>query len=1455
MKAPVETARPRGYTGRSISNPPDAGAHKVTQQATAHPAALPVGRAARRGRRLGQVIVRGGVLLALAVGALYITLPWWLPSGLLRNHIAEELREATGLNVHIGEVSLSWGRGLIIQDLAIEAPPGFEQSPMIRARSVQGDFSPIDLLGDEMEWMEIEGLRVTVEQAGDGRINLQSLQDLDSDFDLHRLSVRNATVVVAGLEQAEPLELVIHDLQLLRGRDDRLTGLSVIGQLLHGRDVAPVSLQLIGDDDAPDRAAEAHCQFENINLLHLPLPKNFPLKALAGRCRGRLGCTLTKRGRVDGFELTLQASQLQVTPAHGETLPDVEDARLEISGDYDAFSERIDIHTASIHLPGVHLQGRASVYPDVIAGRPEALEAARLQGTVQPGQLRALLTGQTEPAGAVNIQGPVALQLDARRDAIAERLTLDLALQADAADIRQGGQVLKPAGLPTSLKLQADVDDRTGQLELRLLSLLLGENVLTAEAGSLTDVVDVLNNLNRRHAPPDAADCLEALSHASMRGTLKLCDATVLADALGLAPEALATRGELRGTWSLTRGQPCWLRVGMESPAAQPLTVGELFDKPAGEPLRVDLTAALHGRQAAIRDVQVDILAGTGVFRLRDGQFQVSESPRSQPTAQAQFTVERIEGFLGMLPALGRNGIEASGKLTGRLGAVDNGETAQAVIRLDAAGLDLQAGDMFHKPARQPLRVQAAYTPHPTTPQATFTAEAAGLDAHAEWQASDAGPTVRASLSITDLASLPSCCPTLAKWLDGGKMGGTARIDIHHESGLDAWQLELQGRNLACRRGTDTLAIALENVSFDLLASVRPLAQGNALAVTVDGLKLTAPGLDIHQAGGTLQWRPDAARRDHRNDWLAGVDNAQLTFDLRSEPAKFIQAAVPRARQSARQMGLGGETRGTLRLEVDREGLVGELHMNADALSFDAASFVKPPTLPARLSVLASRRRQQLAPLVCEQLTASLGEMKLHGDARWPVARGTGEARWHARLDVPNAGEALALLPTVREQGLTELAGQLQADARWQGAPEQLGRAISSLTLNVGEVRGTLRDLPIELDGTLSLEALTSPEPGRLQLERLETSDLAFRAGQSRGWLLADVTQPLRRPGGWAHVLFDTLDDRELARWIGDSRAVSDEPLSETQQADLERRARAFVARLRQVASWADATLRVTARQYQAYDPVVDKQYDLRNLHLQARAQEGQLSLAYDAGLYGGTMHQSMDVRLTQDVPWVERLTTYREVAATEEIRPQISMTFPGNTVRGTFSRTEEVGLSLQQMIANAMDPRYRPVLVGKAKLVATDGVVVGRAAPHFVTRIFPGLNLTEYHYDRMTGFTTFLPDGSQANETLFTGVYDVYMEGTTDADNFATYTLGLVLLPGRVSHEWHREWRQGRFPILKIKGTIRDGQLVDEEVSYPWPNETLFEVFLQNNIVYRAWLNFRTRKDGPNESSPNPQR
>ncbi len=39
------------------------------------------------------------------------------------------------------------------------------------------------------------------------------------------------------------------------------------------------------------------------------------------------------------------------------------------------------------------------------------------------------------------------------------------------------------------------------------------------------------------------------------------------------------------------------------------------------------------------------------------------------------------------------------------------------------------------------------------------------------------------------------------------------------------------------------------------------------------------------------------------------------------------------------------------------------------------------------------------------------------------------------------------------------------------------------------------------------------------------------------------------------------------------------------------------------------------------------------------------------------------------------------------------------------------------------------------------------------------------------------------------------------------------------------------------VKGLIQKGKLVNDKVSYPWPTESLFTVFVKNNPIYRVWL------------------
>ena len=129
------------------------------------------------------------------------------------------------------------------------------------------------------------------------------------------------------------------------------------------------------------------------------------------------------------------------------------------------------------------------------------------------------------------------------------------------------------------------------------------------------------------------------------------------------------------------------------------------------------------------------------------------------------------------------------------------------------------------------------------------------------------------------------------------------------------------------------------------------------------------------------------------------------------------------------------------------------------------------------------------------------------------------------------------------------------------------------------------------------------------------------------------------------------------------------------------------------------------------------------------------------------------------------------------------------------------------------------------------------------MTSIFPGLNTTRYRYNRMKAFTKHLPDGTAETDMIFNGEsYDLYMEGTTDADNIARYDTGLILLSSPQTPELNHDLKLGRVPLLKIKARIEGGQLLDVEVSYPWPNESLGTMFIRNNPFYRLWVTYHDK-------------
>jgi hypothetical protein len=333
------------------------------------------------------------------------------------------------------------------------------------------------------------------------------------------------------------------------------------------------------------------------------------------------------------------------------------------------------------------------------------------------------------------------------------------------------------------------------------------------------------------------------------------------------------------------------------------------------------------------------------------------------------------------------------------------------------------------------------------------------------------------------------------------------------------------------------------------------------------------------------------------------------------------------------------------------------------------------------------------------------------------------------------------------------------------------------------------------------------------------------------GWTEANLVGRIR-------VLAETLDDQDLIHWLGDSNAPAPPKgrLPDLEIARLEANAVGLIAAARSALERSELDARIEVDRFRTFDAGVGQSYEVRQMVIAAAVSKGKVRFDLVGGVGGGTFHKTQETGLLSAAPTIVCDTVFQDVLASPSTRAQLSRFFPGNTVQGSFSHSEKLTMPLASALANMLDPRAPLRASGSGETTAVSGVMEGRAAPEFVTFLFPGLNTTKYRYNRMRAFSKTRPDGIVENDMIFSGEsYDVYMEGTTDADNVARYEMGIILVP--MSPEWSHDLGLGRIPIIKIEARIEGGRLLDQKVSYPLPTETAFIIAIRNNPLYRMWV------------------
>ena len=251
-------------------------------------------RAAKGRHRWWQRVFRAVVLVVLAGGGAYATLPWWAPTGYLRRRIAADLSRQMGVPVTIHRLRLSWASGVEIENLRIHSEREFGPEPMVHVPRIRADLSPIDyVFRRRLAWMEIEGPAVTVKINRKGDVSLSPLNRLSSQVEVDRISVQRASALVQFPECEKGLRVNVSDLQYRAGRLSKFGRMTMSADLGQTGGAAPVGLQLAARPGDPAAAATAAFNFTGVDLCQLPIVPllRLPLrhKAMIAHDQHRLG--------------------------------------------------------------------------------------------------------------------------------------------------------------------------------------------------------------------------------------------------------------------------------------------------------------------------------------------------------------------------------------------------------------------------------------------------------------------------------------------------------------------------------------------------------------------------------------------------------------------------------------------------------------------------------------------------------------------------------------------------------------------------------------------------------------------------------------------------------------------------------------------------------------------------------------------------------------------------------------------------------------------------------------------------------------------------------------------------------------------------------------------------------------------------------------------------------------
>lgn len=1416
----------------------------------------------RRARRWRRWLVT--LFLALLVAA--ALLPRITSGPRLARFVAERAALATDVPVQIGDVQWGWWSGIVIKDISAAAVPGKSSAQVSPPATSPAGVDLKEVAIQASLWDLL--VNKTVEQV--------RLSDVTLDLDL--------SVPFAPPAENGPLPLAVHQIVLNRCyvnlhdpvgdpvqlylptamvELDRKSG--VVNWRLTARMGTGGLLASEGQFVLPrlatgrvDLRGVLKLAWTDISLQALPASvlNWWQLKQLAGTVNGSLNVELSQDWTLT-YDVATSISSLAVAPAVGKEVR-LTEAAVSMAGEWQMIDQRVRVQTLRARLDGMVLESGAPAL--IYDGQSNHMLQANLSCRVLDAQQ---LRQTIEHLGVtvspeLSLTGSGAIDVHVGRAAAATIVQLTIAGESLAG--RFGPYYAHDAGQPLGANVICRLQD-DGSLDVQSASVDLPGGRVRAAARLISAKGESSQELIFQDGQVQLEwQDFERLAAQAPLLLQRLAPAVHLQGAGRVKVEASRAAEELSA------------HLELDLPHSAQVTMADWLHKPASRDLRLNVTARLGRRYdwLAVDQIRVSssktssvdrgqpaeaVSGSTDVLLVQDIHVSAHRSFESgHPMLGWDLRGDLVGLDVGTLADLSPRLTEdlaplgATGRVAGQARVnvlVDASGPAMRLRSFQAGGeirldeMAISTADVFQKRSGDPLRLAGSASYQWNSDGRAWqgygsaSIDSQGFTSQICYQKSPDASSVNqwawGWLDLKNIHQATRMFPALAARVKENSIGGalSARWEWarHRETfdldlGLDLTgmhcdptMLRIQKRAGLPARLDMTISGPADNAAGAVARLWRvpkvQLVLSKSRADIVDAqLEITEPWARL-LAGQGLQamhmldaaWPVRRASGRLTGTTVLGPGLASVSSDVEDLIEKY-NVAGPLVWTLDWQYGLG-------------QGIACTATADAGNLAVRDALFDKPAgvplsaTLKGNVQIDTVAGRQALLSLDVAEVKGQLADLTWAGasTAKMRLVKG----QWQPHLiTVSGKFDSPAL------ENLTGLFGpakvyQLQGHVAAEGAArfdEQTGWLIQDLDIGLWPLECQVQGMPCHVLGGVNLQGRSARATG-----------LEFAVGKTYGSTTFEGTLTNGALDGQIGLALENLDIEEIIQQTKkppDTGTSADKrELAEKSSGPLE------------VMGWGRSRIMFMGSADRVVAPIAPDEPAavLNALAWRGSVEKGALSVDLAGAFEGGPL--AADVRGDLVDPSVPLKIHYR-ADPTDLTRNMVVKGFPGMTVDGPVTLDETLTIDRS---------KQSPATPSAGELIVEGGIVRGTAAPKWVTRLFPGLELASFKFNRMHNWYERDADGKTVNRIIFRGSpWSMYMNGYSLLDGTMRYEVGVDLLGPAESEYWATADR-ARLALFIKTGKVVNGKIEREVVRFLNPQQIAGRLLKDNllTITYHA--------------------